>query len=261
MIFEELLDVAIKAAHLSSDIILEFSDKSKVVDYKGRTDLVTIADKKSEKLIIDTILDKFQDHSILAEESGSNSKDSKYLWLIDPLDGTTNFVHGYPSYGISIACSIDNIISIAVVKDIVNNDLYTAIMNKGAFKNGKPINISKTKTLIDSLLVTGFGYNHDVNWELNMKLFKHFTDNTQGVRRLGAASIDLCHLAAGIVDGFWEYDLKPWDTAAGKLIVEEAGGKITKINGDKFNIYQNQILASNKIIHKDLVLDISSIIT
>jgi len=261
MIFEELLDVAIKAAHLSSDIILEFSDKSKVVDYKGRTDLVTIADKKSEKLIIDTILDKFQDHSILAEESGSNSKDSKYLWLIDPLDGTTNFVHGYPSYGISIACSIDNIISIAVVKDIVNNDLYTAIMNKGAFKNGKPINISKTKTLIDSLLVTGFGYNHDVNWELNMKLFKHFTDNTQGVRRLGAASIDLCHLAAGIVDGFWEYDLKPWDTAAGKLIVEEAGGKITKLNGDKFNIYQNQILASNKIIHEDLVLDISSIIT
>jgi myo-inositol-1(or 4)-monophosphatase len=134
-------------------------------------------------------------------------------------------------------------------------------MNKGAFKNGKPINISKTKTLIDSLLVTGFGYNHDVNWELNMKLFKHFTDNTQGVRRLGAASIDLCHLAAGIVDGFWEYDLKPWDTAAGKLIVEEAGGKITKLNGDKFNIYQNQILASNKIIHEDLVLDISSIIT
>ena len=261
MIFEELLDVAIKAAHLSSDIILEFSDKSKVVDYKGRTDLVTIADKKSEKLIIDTILDKFQDHSILAEESGSNSKDSKYLWLIDPLDGTTNFVHGYPSYGISIACSIDNIISIAVVKDIVNNDLYTAIMNKGAFKNGKPINISKTKTLIDSLLVTGFGYNHDVNWELNMKLFKHFTDNTQGVRRLGAASIDLCHLATGIVDGFWEYDLKPWDTAAGKLIVEEAGGKITKLNGDKFNIYQDQILASNKIIHEDLVLDISSIIT
>ena len=261
MIFEELLDVAIKAAHLSSDIILEFSDKSKVVDYKGRTDLVTIADKKSEKLIIDTILDKFQDHSILAEESGSNSKDSKYLWLIDPLDGTTNFVHGYPSYGISIACSIDNIISIAVVKDIVNNDLYTAIMNKGAFKNGNLINISKTKTLIDSLLVTGFGYNHDVNWELNMKLFKHFTNNTQGVRRLGAASIDLCHLAAGIVDGFWEYDLKPWDTAAGKLIVEEAGGKITKLNGDKFNIYQNQILASNKIIHKDLVLDISSIIT
>ena len=261
MIFEELLDVAIKAANLSSDIILEFSDKSKVVDYKGRTDLVTIADKKSEKLIIDTILDKFQDHSILAEESGSNSKGSKYMWLIDPLDGTTNFVHGYPSYGISIACSIDNIISIAVVKDIVKNDLYTAIMNKGAFKNGKPINISKTKTLIDSLLVTGFGYNHDVNWELNMKLFKHFTDNTQGVRRLGAASIDLCHLAAGIVDGFWEYDLKPWDTAAGKLIVEEAGGKITKLNGDKFNIYQNQILASNKIIHKDLVLDISSIIT
>ncbi|MBT4318182.1 MAG: inositol monophosphatase [Candidatus Marinimicrobia bacterium] len=261
MIFEELLDVAIKAAHLSSDIILEFSDKSKVVDYKGRTDLVTIADKKSEKLIIDTILDKFQDHSILAEESGSNSKGSKYMWLIDPLDGTTNFVHGYPSYGISIACSIDNIISIAVVKDIVNNDLYTAIMNKGAFKNGKPINISKTKTLIDSLLVTGFGYNHDVNWELNMKLFKHFTDNTQGVRRLGAASIDLCHLATGIVDGFWEYDLKPWDTAAGKLIVEEAGGKITKLNGDKFNIYQNQILASNKIIHEDLVLDISSIIT
>ena len=261
MIFEELLDVAIKAAHLSSDIILEFSDKSKVVDYKGRTDLVTIADKKSEKLIIDTILDKFQDHSILAEESGSNSKGSKYMWLIDPLDGTTNFVHGYPSYGISIACSIDNIISIAVVKDIVNNDLYTAIMNKGAFKNGNPINISKTKTLIDSLLVTGFGYNHDVNWELNMKLFKHFTDNTQGVRRLGAASIDLCHLATGIVDGFWEYDLKPWDTAAGKLIVEEAGGKITKLNGDKFNIYQNQILASNKIIHEDLVLDISSIIT
>jgi len=260
MIFEELLDVAIEAADLSSDIILKYINKSKAIDYKGITDLVTIADKKSEKLIIKTVLDKFHNHSILAEESGSNSKDSKYLWIIDPLDGTTNFVHGYPSYGVSIACSIDNIISIAVVKDIPNNDLYTAIINKGAFKNGIPINISKTKTLLNSLLVTGFGYDHDINWELNMNLFKHFTNNSQGVRRLGAASIDLCHLASGIIDGFWEYDLKPWDTAAGKLIVEEAGGKITKLNGQNFNIYQNEILATNKKIHEEMILNISTLI-
>ena len=260
MIFEELLDVAIEAADLSSDIILQYSNKYKAVDYKGRTDLVTIADKQSEKLIIKTVSNKFHNHSILAEESGSNSKDSKYLWIIDPLDGTTNFVHGYPSYGVSIACSIDNIISIAVVKDIPNNDLYTAIINKGAFKNGIPINISKTKTLLHSLLVTGFGYDHDINWKLNMDLFKHFTNNSQGVRRLGAASIDLCHLASGIIDGFWEYDLKPWDTAAGKLIVEEAGGKITKLNGQNFNIYQNQILATNRKIHEEMILNISTII-
>ena len=258
MIFEQLLDLAIEATHASSKIILEHLNNTEVLDYKGKTNLVTLADKESEQVIIDRILDNFPEHSILAEESGSNLKDSKYLWIIDPLDGTTNFVHGYPSFGTSIACSIDSIVSIAVVKDIINNDIYTAIKDKGAFKNGYPINVSKTKILIESLLVTGFGYNHDNNWEINMMLFKHFTDITQGVRRLGAASIDLCHLASGIIDGFWEFDLKPWDIAAGILVVEEAGGKITKLNGNNFNIYDNQILATNHILHEEMILNISN---
>ncbi len=258
MVLEQLLDLATEAATASRQIIFEHLNKTKVLTYKGKTDLVTLADKQSEKIIIDTILDKFNDHSILAEESGSVLKDSKYLWIIDPLDGTTNFVHGYPSYGISIACSIDNIISVAVVIDIPNNDIYTAIKNKGAFKNSKPIKISQTKELLKSLLVTGFGYNHDDNWDFNMKLFKHFTHITQGVRRLGAASVDLCHLASGVIDGFWEFDLKPWDTAAGVLIVEEAGGKVTKLDGQKYNIYENQILASNEALHNDIISNISN---
>ena len=257
MILDQLLDVAILAANDSKQVIKEHLNKTKVFKYKGKTDLVTLADKQSEKVIIEKILNNFPDHSILAEESGSTLKDSKFLWIIDPLDGTTNFVHGYPSYGTSIALSIDNIISIAIVVDIPNDDIYTAIKNKGAFKNGNQIKTSQTDNLLDSLLVTGFGYNHDDNWDFNMKLFKHFTHITQGVRRLGAASIDLCHLASGIIDGFWEFDLKPWDTAAGVLIVEEAGGRITKLNGEEYSIYDNQILGSNLTLHNDLILNIS----
>ena len=136
MILDQLLDVAILAANDSKQIIKEHLNKTKVLKYKGKTDLVTLADKQSEKVIIEKILNNFPDHSILAEESGSTLKDSKFLWIIDPLDGTTNFVHGYPSYGTSIALSIDNIISIAVVIDIPNDDMYTAIKNQGAFKNG-----------------------------------------------------------------------------------------------------------------------------
>ena len=253
---KELLRVAIKAAKSSSQLILANFNKPHVVKFKGQTDLVTGTDKQSEKIIVKEILSHFPNHGILAEESVYQAKHSKYLWIIDPPDGTTNFVHGYPSFGVSIACSFNHEIIVAVVLELPSYNIYTAIKNIGSYKNGKSIKVSKVNTLNNSLLVTGFGYNHDTNWEKSMKLFKHFTNITQGVRRLGAASVDLCHLASGVVDGFWEFDLKPWDISAGYLIVKEAGGFITKLDGTDFSIFDNQILATNKKIHNDIILNI-----
>ena len=173
--------------------------------------------------------------------------------MIDPLDGTTNFVHGYPSFAVSIACLINSVPEVAVVLELPANHLFTAIRGGGAFVDGVPICVSKNTEMNRSLLVTGFGYEHGEKWEANMSLFKLFTDKTQGVRRLGAAAIDLCHVACGIVDGFWEFDLHPWDTAAGILIVSESGGKVSQMDGNQYNIHKNHILATNGEIHKEML--------
>ena len=250
---EKIVYVAQKAVRSSAKIILHAVNKPKSIEYKGKTDLVTITDYESEINIKSIISDYFPNHQITAEESSQKNTDSSYLWIIDPLDGTTNFVHQYSPYSISIGIYKDNIPIVGVVYELPIKNLYTAIRNKGAFCNNKPIRVSKNSILSDSLLVTGFGYDHGKNWEINMELFKYYTDITQGVRRLGAASVDLCHIASGKADGFWEFDLKPWDTAAGRLIVEEAGGIISKINGDEFKINDRQILATNGKIHSTFI--------
>lgn len=229
------------------------------VDYKGSLNLVTNVDREAEKLIIDRIKNHYPEHTILAEESGLSNKSQDYLWLIDPIDGTTNFVHGYPSFGVSIGLVIKGAPTLGVVLELPSKNLFSAYKGNGAFKNNSRIYVSKTPSLTKSLLTTGFPYDHGEKWAANMELFKYFTDKTQGVRRLGAASIDLCHVACGSIDGFWEFDLKPWDTAAGITIVSEAGGKVTRMDGELFNIYDDQILASNGIIHQDLTSNIFSI--
>jgi len=239
-------------------VILESTNDIQV-DYKGTTDLVTNIDREVESIIIEKINSHFPDHTILAEESGLNQKAPDYLWVIDPLDGTTNFVHGYPSFGVSIGLLIKGIPSLGVVMELPSKNLYSAYKGNGAYKNGKPINVSKNSNITKCLLATGFPYDHGERWKANMRLFEFFTDETQGVRRLGAASVDLCHLACGYIDGFWELDLKPWDTAAGIVIVSESGGKISRMDGNKYSIYDNQILASNGIIHDDLSSKILSI--
>ncbi len=185
----------------------------------------------------------------MAEESKRININSEYQWIIDPLDGTTNFVHGYPSFGISIGILHNYEPICGIVKELPANKTYSAIKKKGAFCDNQPISVSSVISLEHSLLVTGFGYEHGEKWSANMELFKQFTDITQGVRRLGAAAIDLCHVATGKVDGYWEFDLQPWDSTAGILIVKEAGGKVTKMDGNKYSINHPQLLATNGKIH------------
>ncbi|HBN45443.1 MAG TPA: inositol monophosphatase [Candidatus Marinimicrobia bacterium] len=251
-----MLDVAISAAQGAADIILSASKKSKIADYKGRIDLVTKTDKDSEEFICNKIKEIFPDHGILAEESGSSLPDAKYQWIIDPLDGTTNFVHDYPSFGVSICIMKNEEPIVACVVELPVRNIYTAIIGQGAFCNNEAISVSSVDDLEKSLYVTGFGYEHGERWERNMILFKRFTDIGQGVRRLGAAAVDLCHIASGKVDGFWEFDLHPWDTAAGILIVSEAGGKVTKLDGSDYSIYNNEILATNGEIHQKMINEI-----
>ena len=249
----DLLNVAVEAALAASNIIMEASSKPKVMEYKGITDLVTDTDIKSERVIKSVIRSFYANHTILAEESGKDKISSDYLWIIDPLDGTTNFVHGYPSFGVSIALFYKDNPLIAAIVEMPNIRLYTAIQGKGAWCEGQKITCSKIKKIEQSLFVTGFGYEHGENWKKNMNLFQRMTDVSQGVRRLGAASIDICHIAKGLAEGFWEYDLKPWDTAAGILIAKESGCKITDLLGNPFDIYNDSILITNGLIHDEMV--------
>ena len=245
-------DVAIRAGKSAAELILFALDKPRIPDYKGKTDLVTKTDKESEELICSIIHAEFPKHGILTEESGPSFPDADYQWVIDPLDGTTNFVHGYPSFAVSIGVFYKSKPLVGIVLELPAKRLFTALKGQGATCDGSPINVSNVSSLIDSLLVTGFGYDHNDKWKTNMRLFQILTDKTQGVRRLGAASVDLCHVAMGIVDGFWEFDLHPWDTAAGMLILTEAGGTVTRMDGKPFSIYDDNILATNGALHPPL---------
>lgn len=250
---EQIHNTALHAIEKASLVVINAYELPKDTEFKGRTDLVTATDKESESILINEIQNVFPKHNILAEESGAKDGNSDYKWIIDPLDGTTNFVHGYPSFGISIGIIYRDEIICGVVKELPTNNTYSAIKGHGAFCNGKSISVSKVESLERALLVTGFSYNHDEKWEKNIELYREFVDITQGVRRLGAAAIDLCHIASGKADGFWEFDLKPWDTCAGILIVKEAGGKITQMDGAKFDIECPQILATNSLIHDEMI--------
>ncbi len=257
--FSDLFAVALEAALAARDIINLAADQPKQIDYKGATDLVTATDRESEAVITGIIKRQFSDHQILAEESGRTQNKSDYVWLIDPLDGTTNFVHGYPSYAVSIGITYQENLVCGVIVELPANHVYHAIREQGAFCDNQPISVSNVSELGKSLLVTGFGYVHDAAWQANMELFKHFTDITQGVRRLGAAAIDFAHVASGKVDGFWEFNLNPWDVAAGILLVKEAGGKISRMDGEKYSIYDNQMLASNGRLHSQLLKNIAAV--
>jgi len=250
---KHILDVATEAANTAANIVMDALPLSKAAENKGLTDLVTDIDLRSEQIIKSIIRDQFPDHGIIAEESGEELVESDYCWFIDPLDGTTNFVHGYPSFGISIGLFFQNNPQVGVVMEMPTMNLYTATLGNGSFCNNRPIHVSSTDELVQSLLVTGFGYEHGNKWKNNMLIFRQFTDITQGVRRLGAAAIDLCHVASGIVDGFWEFDLKPWDTAAGTLIATEAGAYVSRMDGKEHSIFDDQILVSNNIIHKNMI--------
>ncbi|XP_047960286.1 phosphatase IMPL1, chloroplastic isoform X2 [Salvia hispanica] len=222
---DRLLEVIEIAAKTGAQVIMDAVNKPRNITYKGLTDLVTDTDKMSEAAILDVVKKNFQDHLILGEEGGIiGDSSSDYLWCIDPLDGTTNFAHCYPSFAVSIGVLYKGKPAAASVVEFVggpkcwNTRTFTAAAGKGAFCNGEKIHVSQTDTVERSLLVTGFGYEHDDPWATNMELFKEFTDVSRGVRRLGAAAVDMSHVALGIVEAYWEYRLKPWDMAAGVLI-------------------------------------------
>ena len=257
---DDYLVVAVEAAIAASHIIMEALEKPRVANHKGKTDLVTETDLHSENIIKSIIRASYPGHDLLAEESEKELSESDFLWIIDPLDGTTNFVHGYPSFAVSIGLLFQNKPLIAVVLEMPNTKLYTAIKNEGVWCEGQPFTCSQTDSIEKSLLLTGFGYEHGELWERNMALFKDFTDKSHGVRRLGAAAVDLCHVASGKVDGYWEFDLKPWDSAAGILIAQEAGCVVSQMDGSDYSIYDNNILVANPQIHGKMILEIKKII-
>ncbi|MDP6965817.1 MAG: inositol monophosphatase family protein [Candidatus Marinimicrobia bacterium] len=249
----DLLNVALEAAEKAASFISAESLKVCQVDYKGKTNLVTQADRGSEEIILDTIRSNYPNHNIITEESAGQTTDSSFVWIVDPLDGTTNFVHSYPFYAVSIAVYKDYVPQVGVILDVYHQHTYSATAGGGAHCNGKPIRVTDKHELLYSLLATGFKYEHDEVWEKNFDYYKTFTDITQGVRRAGAAALDLAHVACGWLDGLWEYGLNPWDAAAGVLIVEEAGGKVTKTDGSQFSIYTPDILATNGRIHGEML--------
>lgn len=255
-----LLQVATTAAQTGAKVVMDAVNKPRSITYKGLTDLVTETDKMSETAILEVVKKNFEDHLILGEEGGIiGDVASDYLWCIDPLDGTTNFAHGYPSFAVSVGVLYRGNPTAATVVEFVggpmcwNTRIFTATAGGGAFCNGQRIEVSVTDQVERSLLVTGFGYEHDEAWATNIELFKEFTDVSRGVRRLGAAAVDMCHVALGIVEAYWEYRLKPWDMAAGVLMVEEAGGTVSRMDGGKFCVFDRSVLVSNGVIHAKLL--------
>lgn len=253
MKYEKMIRVAVTAAFKSSEILRFHLGNISRVEKKSAIDLVTEADKKSEARIIETIKFHFPDHSILAEESGLQEHSAKNLWIIDPLDGTTNYTHQLGLFAISIAYAENKEVVAGVVLNPVSGELFTAGKGFGARLNNRSISISDTPSVSESLLVTGFPYQIQDDIKHILSRFSNCLQASQGVRRLGSAALDLCYLACGRFDGFWEQNLKPWDTAAGMLIAEEAGAKITDFGNRRYTIENKEILATNGRIHEQMI--------
>lgn len=252
MEIEKIKQIGIRSAFRGGEILKSHFGNLKSVHKKGVIDLVTEADIQSERAIVDTIRSAFPDHGILAEETGSIEGSPEARWVIDPLDGTTNFTHGLSVFAISIAFCHYNKPVFGTVFNPSTGELFTAIEGQGASLNDRPIAVSGTKSVRDSLLVTGFPYNLE-RISGPLERFGKCLPAAQGIRRLGSAALDLCFMACGRFDGFWEEYLNPWDTAAGLIIALEAGGMITDFQGQPFSIENKQILATNGRIHTEMI--------
>jgi myo-inositol-1(or 4)-monophosphatase len=244
-----MLDFLINISKKAGEYLLSQTSEELHIEHKGRIDLVTNADKTSQDIIVKSIEEKFPDHAIIAEEGYDKAGKDGFAWYIDPIDGTTNFVHGVPMFCISIALYNEALPIIGLCHNPSNEETFYAERGKGAFLNGKQIYVSRTANLLDSLVATGFPYKSE-NMDKVIKCFSNVVGNVQGIRRFGSAALDLSYVACGRFDVFWEMGLKPWDMAAGVLILEEAGGKVTGMNGAAFDLHKGDIVASNKIIHK-----------
>lgn len=250
----EVEKVALAAALAGGSLLKARVGNIKTVDYKSAYNLVTDVDKASEELIVQTIKATFPEDSFLAEEGGATSgKLTGRRWIIDPLDGTTNYTHSYPFFCVSIACEVDGVVTHGVVYNPMSGELFRASAGGGAFLNDEPIHVSKRASLDNSLLATGFPPDTVNNIYNNMASFKHITNICHGVRRDGSAALDLSFVACGRLDGFWERKLSAWDVAAGALIVKEAGGTVSNLENGPLDMMSGHILASNGQIHTQIV--------
>ncbi len=250
----EFLPVALDAARSAGKLLREALGGPRRIDYKGQpTNLVTEMDRRAEAFIVERLRAAFPDHAILGEEGGARAGDSEYRWLIDPLDGTTNYAHGLPIFSVSVALERAGHVELGVAYDPTREECFVAERGAGATLNGEPLRVSTTATLDESLLVTGFPYDIRTNPANNLPEYGALSLRSRAVRRLGSAVLDLCYVAAGRFDGFWELSLGPWDMAAGGLVVQEAGGRITDVRGGPWRLDGPGAVATNGCIH-DAVL-------
>jgi len=250
---QKYLNVAKNAARAAGRLLKDKVNGKRDIFYKGEIDMVTEMDRLAERTIVEAVLGAFPGHGILAEEGGRIESNSGFLWVIDPLDGTTNYAHGYPSFSVSIGMEREGQTLLGVVYDPMRDELFTAVKGSGSFLNGQPIGVSRIEVLIRSLLATGFPYDRTVSRENNLNYFNELIMASQEVRRSGSASLDLCSVAAGRLDGYWELKLQPWDVVAGALIVQEAGGKVSDFSGSRYSMHDREIIASNGVIHDQML--------
>ena len=248
----DYVNAASEIAREAGGLLTDLFTQPLEITYKRRSDLVTVADRRSEALITGRLRERFPDHAIVAEEGGNHLSSSAYCWYVDPLDGTTNYAHGFPVYCVSLGLAYRGEVIAGVVYDPTRNDTYTAERHAGAYLNGQRLHVSRTEKLSESLVATGFppfATNHD----LNIQFYFRFTGLSHGIRRAGSAALDLCCVAAGRFDGFWELKLNPWDKAAGTLLVTEAGGRVTDVRGGTFNLLGDDVCASNGLVHDQML--------
>jgi myo-inositol-1(or 4)-monophosphatase len=246
------LNAAVEIAREAGALLAELSTQPLEIKYKRRSDLVTVADRRSEALIVGHLRERFPDHAIVAEEGGNHLSSSDYCWYVDPLDGTTNYAHGFPVYCVTLGLTYRGEVVAGVVYDPTRNEMYTAERGAGAYVNDQRMQVSPIENLSESLVATGFppfANNHD----LNVQFYFRFTELSHGIRRAGSAALDLCWVAAGRFEGFWELKLNPWDKAAGTLVVTEAGGRISDVRGGDFNLLGDDVFASNGLVHGQML--------
>jgi myo-inositol-1(or 4)-monophosphatase len=249
------LATAVEAALSAASIQKQYFRRNAQIQKKGRIDLVTAADVEVERMFRGLIAERFPTHTVLGEEATEvgTGTDATYRWIIDPVDGTTNFAHGLAIFCVSIALEIQGRLEVGVVYDPMAEELFTAERGEGSRLNGMPLAVSVTDSLDDALLVTGFPYNVREERRVAVALFNAFLGEAQAVRRLGSAALDLCYVAAGRVDGYWETHIHPWDVAAGGLIAHEAGGLVTGLDGSPFDPFHGDLVASNRLLHSQML--------
>jgi myo-inositol-1(or 4)-monophosphatase len=258
--FDPAVNIAVKAARRAASVINKAANQLELlnIETKAHNDFVTEVDRAAEAVIVDILREAFPEHGILAEESEPSEADAEYVWMIDPLDGTTNFIHGFPQYAVSIALTRRGVPEHAVIFDPVANELFTASRGRGAYMNDRRLRVSRCQRLADALLGTGFPFRQFTHVDTYLAMFRELAQKSVGLRRAGAAALDLAYVASGRLDGFWEMGLSPWDMAAGALLIQEAGGFVADFDGEGNYLKSGNIVAGTPKVFTELLLIIQS---